>query len=98
MLDLAVVRDRRQREEVMRVAFYGRVSTVDKGQDVELQLWDLRRYVEARGRISHRKYVDERISGAKARRLALEALLDDCRKRRVDVVVGCDGWIAWAGA
>ena len=71
----------------MRVALYGRVSTVDKGQDVELQLRDLRRYVEARGWISHREYIDEGVSGAKVRRPALEALLDDCRKRRVDVVL-----------
>lgn len=71
----------------MRVALYGRVSTVDKGQDVELQLRDLRRYVEACGWISHREYVDKGVSGAKTRRPALEALLDDCRKRRMDVVL-----------
>lgn len=55
MLDPAAVRDRRQREEAMRVALYGRVSTIDKEQNVELQLRDLRRYVEARGWISHRE-------------------------------------------
>jgi len=41
----------------MWVALYGRVSPVDKGQDVELQLRDLRRYVEARGWIAHWEYL-----------------------------------------
>ena len=33
----------------MRVAIYARVSTIDKGQDTELQLRDLRTYAQARG-------------------------------------------------
>ena len=32
-----------------RVGIYARVSTLDNGQDVELQLADLRSSVEARG-------------------------------------------------
>jgi DNA invertase Pin-like site-specific DNA recombinase len=78
---------RRQRGGAVRAALYGRISTVDKGQDVELQLRDLRRYVEARGWIAHWEYIDAGVSGAKVRRPALEALLDDCRKRRVNVVL-----------
>jgi len=48
---------RRQRGGAVRAALYGRISTVDKGQDVELQLRDLRRYVEARGWIAHWEYL-----------------------------------------
>ena len=33
----------------LRVALYGRVSTLDKGQDVNLQLNELREYSERRG-------------------------------------------------
>jgi hypothetical protein len=35
----------------MCAALYGRVSTIDKGQDPGLQLRDLRTYAAARGRI-----------------------------------------------
>ena len=33
----------------MRAALYGRVSTVDKGQDPEVQLGELREYASRRG-------------------------------------------------
>jgi DNA invertase Pin-like site-specific DNA recombinase len=33
----------------MRAALYGRVSTVDKGQDPEVQLSELREYADRRG-------------------------------------------------
>ncbi len=33
----------------MKAAIYGRVSTIGKGQDVDLQLRDLRNYAQARG-------------------------------------------------
>ncbi len=69
----------------MRVALYARVSTVDKGQDVGLQLRDLRQYVKARRWVLHREYIDE-ISSGKARP-ALQVMEDACRKRQVDVVL-----------
>ena len=68
----------------MRAAIYARVSTFD--QDPENQLAELRRYVEARD-WTGREYVDRGVSGAKDRRPALDALLGDARRRRLDVVI-----------
>lgn len=68
----------------MKAALYGRVSTLD--QQPENQLQELRRYVQARG-WTGQEYVDRGVSGAKDRRPALDALLQDARRRRFDVVV-----------
>ena len=67
----------------MRAALYARVSTLD--QEPENQLAELRRYAAARGwEIS--EYVDHGVSGSEDRRKALDALVGDVRRRRVDVV------------
>src|SRR5688572_4416566 len=71
--------------EVKRVAIYARVSTT-QGQTCESQLLELRRYVQARGWTA-KEYVDEGVSGAKDRRPALDAMLNDAKRRRFDVVV-----------
>ncbi|MBI1864275.1 MAG: recombinase family protein, partial [Nitrospirae bacterium] len=71
----------------MKAALYARVSTLDKGQDVDLQLRDLREYARARGWEVFREYADEGQSGAKDRRPALDELLADARKRRIDLVL-----------
>ncbi|MEM4721772.1 MAG: recombinase family protein [Candidatus Methanomethylicaceae archaeon] len=71
----------------MKAGLYARVSTTDKGQDPELQLKDLRDYVQARGWEVFREYVDIGESGSKDRRPALDQLMNDARKRRLDVVV-----------
>jgi DNA invertase Pin-like site-specific DNA recombinase len=67
-----------------RAAIYARVSTSD--QTCENQLEELRRYVMARGWRSV-EYMDEGISGAKERRPALDRLVADAKRRRLDVVV-----------
>jgi len=61
-----------------------RVSTLD--QQVDNQLIELRRYVVAR-QWTAVEYVDHGVSGAKDRRPALDALLKDARRRKVDVLV-----------
>lgn len=66
-----------------RAAVYLRVSTVD--QTTENQSREVRAYIDARG-WSAVEYCDEGISGAKERRPALDRLLADCRRRKVDVV------------
>lgn len=71
----------------MRIAIYARVSTADKGQDVDLQLNELRSYAMARDWKIYQEYVDEGQSGGKERRPALDALLDVCRKRKVDAIL-----------
>ncbi len=69
------------------VAIYARVSTVGKGQDVNLQLRDLRAYVTSRGLSILREYVDDGVSGRKDKRPALDLLMNDARKRRFDAVL-----------
>ncbi len=69
----------------MRVALYARCSTLD--QSVDLQLDGLRDYAKARGFTIVEEYVDEGVSGAKARRPALDRLLADAHRRRFDGVL-----------
>jgi DNA invertase Pin-like site-specific DNA recombinase len=67
-----------------RVAIYTRVSTQDqsvKGQDYELQ-----QFAKNRGWIVTRIYTDKK-SGAATSRPALDELMADCRKCKVDAVL-----------
>src|SRR5229473_2629154 len=70
----------------MKIALYARVSTADKGQDPEMQLRELREYVERRGFVLAGEYVDAGISGAKDSRPELNRLMADAHKRRFDAV------------
>ena len=65
-------------------AIYGRVST--HSQDCEVQMRELRIYVERRG-WDPVEYVDQGVSGSKVRRPALDQMLIDARRRKIDVVV-----------
>jgi len=58
----------------MHVAIYARVSTVDKGQDVENQLAELRTYCQRMGYTIHREYCDT-VSGSKGK--ALRPMFDE---------------------
>ena len=71
----------------MKVGIYARVSTLDKGQDTEVQLRDLRSYTQARGWIIADEYVDKGQSGAKDRRPELDRLMKDVRKRKIDLIL-----------
>ena len=70
----------------LRVALYGRVSTLDKGQDVNLQLNELRDYSERRGWKIVDEYVDNGVSGAKESRPELNRLMTDAKKRKFDAI------------
>jgi len=72
----------------MKAAIYGRVSTIGKGQDVDLQLRDLRSYAQARGWKIFREYIDNGVSGRKDKRPALDQLMNDARKKRFNAVSG----------
>src|SRR5206468_2956417 len=72
-----------ERPSRLRVAVYARVSTTD--QMPENQLAALRAFAAARG-WGVIEFIDHGISGAKERRPALDALLVDARKRKIDVV------------
>jgi DNA invertase Pin-like site-specific DNA recombinase len=69
---------------VKRAVLYMRVSSVD--QHPETQLYDLRQMAAQRGLEVVQEYTD-RISGVKARRPGLDALLADARRGRFDVVL-----------
>lgn len=69
----------------MRAAVYARVSTTE--QTTANQLIELRQYVAARGWGPAREFVDEGISGSKESRPALDGLIRDARRRRVDVLI-----------
>ena len=77
----------RNRQKETNVAVYARVSTVGKGQDVDMQLRDLRAYATSRGLSIFKEYVDDGISGRKDKRPALDMLMNDARKRRFDAVL-----------
>ncbi|HVL66769.1 MAG TPA: recombinase family protein [Vicinamibacterales bacterium] len=68
-----------------RCALYLRVSTTD--QHTENQALELRQFAAARGWTIVREYEDAGVSGAKESRPALNAMLQDARRRKFDVLV-----------
>ena len=69
----------------MRVAIYARVSTRDKGQDPENQLYQLREFAEKHGTIY--KVFTEEVSGSKSDRSEFKQLLLEAYQKRFDFVV-----------
>jgi DNA invertase Pin-like site-specific DNA recombinase len=67
-----------------RAALYMRVSTLD--QHPETQLLDLRQMAAQRGLDIVHEYTD-RISGAKAKRPGLDAMMSDARRGQFDIVL-----------
>ena len=70
-----------------RVAIYARVSTTGHGQDVGLQLDELRQVAAQRGWVIADEYIDEGVSGAAESRPALDRMLDAARRGKIDLVV-----------
>lgn len=68
-----------------KAAIYARVSTSD--QHIESQLYDLRQLAAQRGLEVVKEYADVGISGTKARRPGLDALMTDARQRKFTVVL-----------
>ena len=60
-----------------RVALYARVSTSNGHQDPEMQLRELREFIDRRGWQITGEYVDKGISGSKDSRPALDRLMAD---------------------
>ena len=71
----------------MRVAIYARVSTTNHGQDVNMQLRELRQFADARGWKDVVEYVDEGVSGSKDSRPELNLLMADAKRRKFDAVL-----------
>ncbi|MCB9743921.1 MAG: recombinase family protein [Alphaproteobacteria bacterium] len=68
-----------------RAALYARVSTAGHGQDVRLQLDELRQVAAQRG-WQTREFTDEGVSGSVDSRPALDQLMAEARAGRLDVV------------
>jgi DNA invertase Pin-like site-specific DNA recombinase len=74
---------------MLRVAIYARVSTVDKGQDTENQLRELRQFVANKAADDWTpagEYVDQ-ASGKSANRPEFQRLFRDASERRFDLVL-----------
>src|SRR5260370_14980387 len=70
----------------MRIAIYGRVSTRDKGQEVENQLGQLREFAARQGWTVTREYIDHE-SGSRADRPEFNQMFQDASQRRFDLVL-----------
>ena len=68
-----------------RAVLYARVSTPD--QHLETQLYDLRKLAAQRGFEIVREHCDRGISGRKAKRPGLDALMSDARRGEFSVVL-----------
>lgn len=68
-----------------RVALYCRVSTTGHGQDVGLQVEELRQVGQQRGWTTT-EYVDDGVSGSTTSRPALDQMLEAARRGKLDVV------------
>ena len=71
-----------------RAALYARVSTTGHGQDVGLQLDELRAVAHQRGWHVVGEHVDDGVSGAATSRPALDEMMEQARRGRLDLT----GW------
>jgi DNA invertase Pin-like site-specific DNA recombinase len=69
-----------------RVALYARVSTLDKGQDPETQLVQLREYAKARSFEVITEFIDY-ASGTSEDRTQYKLMMATAKKRKIDVVL-----------
>jgi len=72
-------------ERLLRAALYARVSTTNHGQDVGLQLDELRQVAGQRG-WTPSEYIDDGVSGIKDSRPALDRMMADARAGKLDLV------------
>jgi DNA invertase Pin-like site-specific DNA recombinase len=72
--------------ENTRVAIYGRVSTKEKGQEVENQLRQLREFSSLQGWKVYREFVDHE-TGSTNDRTAFQTMFKDASQRKFDVLL-----------
>lgn len=70
----------------MKAFLYARVSTSDKGQEVENQLAQLREFARRQGWELVHEYIDK-VTGSKADRPELQAMFLACSQGKADVVL-----------
>jgi DNA invertase Pin-like site-specific DNA recombinase len=68
-----------------KAAIYARVSTPE--QHIETQLYDLRKLAAQRGFEVTREYCDRGVSGSKAKRQGLDAMMNDARRGEFSIVL-----------
>src|SRR5579862_3945623 len=71
----------------MKIALYARVSTRDKGQDVENQLHQLREFCDRSGWTIHHVYVDKKSAKSASSRPEFTAMFDAARRHEFDLVL-----------
>ena len=71
----------------LRAAIYARVSTLHHGQDVGLQVDELREVCAQRGYVIVGEFIDDGVSGAKTSRPALDRMLADAQRGRFDLLL-----------
>ena len=77
---------KKQNIQTKRVALYARVSTLDKGQDPETQLGQLRDYAQRRNFDVIGEFIDY-ASGTTQDRVQYKLMMEAARKRKLDVVL-----------
>jgi DNA invertase Pin-like site-specific DNA recombinase len=73
-------------DRITKAAIYARVSTINHGQDPELQTRELEQYCRCRGWETSGVYVDNGAHGDQESRPALNRLMADAHRRRFDAV------------
>jgi DNA invertase Pin-like site-specific DNA recombinase len=73
-------------QQNVRVAIYARVSTKDRGQEVENQLRQMREFSSFQGWTSVREYVDHE-TGSTNDRAEFQAMFRDASQRKFDVLL-----------
>jgi DNA invertase Pin-like site-specific DNA recombinase len=71
--------------DIKKAALYARVSTLDHGQDTEVQMRELREYAKRRGWDAV-EFCDH-MSGTRDDRPALKRMMRECHRRKFDAVV-----------
>ena len=77
--------ERRKGRNMKRAAIYGRASNPD--QHIESQLLDVRKVASQRGFEVIREYCDKGVSGSKAKRPGLDAMMNDARRGEFSVIL-----------
>jgi DNA invertase Pin-like site-specific DNA recombinase len=71
----------------MRTALYARVSTLNNGQDVNMQAREFEGFCASRKWTIADRYIDSGISGSKDSRPELNRLMADAKRRKFDAVI-----------
>src|SRR5437870_10213838 len=71
----------------MRTVLYARVSTLNNGQDVSMQVREFEEFCASRKWTVTDHYIDTGISGSKDSRPELNRLMADAKRRKFDAVV-----------